>query len=274
MTLRQIADQLFSCGVENALWEALVLVEHFTGLSHSVLLAEQDKQIISDKLDSAVQRRCERYPLQYILGTWEFMGLPLIVREGCLIPRSDTEILVEEALRHLPAGGHFLDLCTGSGCVAAALLRHGKGVTGVAVDLYPEALAVAKENMAALGVADRIRCLTGDVREDIFWGEPSICFDVITANPPYVTAQEMMDLAPELRSEPTSALTDGGDGLSLYGAILKNYGKYVAEQGVLVLEHGCRQAKAVLEMGAAYGWQGKTIVDYGKNPRCALLWRA
>lgn len=277
MTVRQIAAYLEAHGMENALWEALLLAEHFTGRSRSLWRGDTDTDIPLPALAEAVEKRSTRYPLQYILGTWEFMGLPFAVREGCLIPRPDTEILAEAAIScaevvlQEKGAVRVLDLCTGSGCILASVLHYCPGAAGTAVDLYPDALAVAAENFTRLALTDRVTLLAGDVREDIF--PPAETFDLILSNPPYVTTDEMTALEPELAHEPSTALTDGGDGLSFYRAILQNYLPHLAENGTILFEHGAAQSDAVLEMGKAHGLTGKALYDYGGHARCAVLRR-
>ncbi len=277
MTVRQIAACLEKHGLADALWEALLLAEHFTGRSRSLWRADMDTDIPAPALADAVKKRCTRYPLQYILGTWEFMGLPFVVREGCLIPRPDTEILAEAAVDAANAvlrkkgSVRVLDLCTGSGCILASVLHYCPAAVGTAVDLYPDALAVAEENFTRLNLRDRAVLLQGDVRKDIFLKGTD--FDLILSNPPYVTADEMTALEPELVHEPATALTDGGDGLSLYEAILQNYLPHLAEAGTIFFEHGAAQSDAVLEMGKACGLAGKALCDYSGHKRCAVLWR-
>ena len=275
MTIRQITETLSAHGIGDALWEALLLAEHFTGRNRSFWRADRDTEIPSDALAEAVTKRCTRYPLQYILGTWEFMGLEFTVREGCLIPRPDTEILVEKAIALAEAtpkpAVRVLDLCTGSGCILASVLHYTKHTTGTAVDLYPAALAVAEENFRNLHLTDRIRLIAGDIGNDLLPDTDK--YDLILSNPPYVTADEMESLEPELSHEPATALTDGGNGLSLYEAIFRNYLPHLAEGGTMILEHGADQSEAVLHMGKSYGMTGEALQDYSGHNRCALLRR-
>ena len=126
MTLAEITKRLADAGIEDAGWEAALLVSHFTGVSRASMLANPGTDYDSDALADAAERRAGRYPLQYILGSWEFMGLNFTVNENCLIPRPDTECVTEAAIAHCPDGGRILDLCTGSGCIAAALLHYTK----------------------------------------------------------------------------------------------------------------------------------------------------
>lgn len=277
MTVRQIAACLEAHGIGDALWEALLLAEHFTGRSRSLWRADMDTDIPVPALGEAVGKRSTRYPLQYLLGAWEFMGLPFVVREGCLIPRPDTEILAEAAIEaanvvlRTKGSVRVLDLCTGSGCILASVLHYCPAAEGVAVDLYPDALAVAEENFTRLGLTNRVTLLQGDVRKDIF--PPEEQFDLILSNPPYVTADEMTVLEPELAHEPATALTDGGNGLSLYEAILQNYLPHLTEGGTILFEHGAAQSNAVLKMGKACGLTGKALYDYSGHKRCAVLRR-
>ena len=273
MTVRQITEMLSAHGIENALWEALLLAEHFTGRNRNFWRADRDTEIPAEALADAAAKRCTRYPLQYILGAWEFMGLEFAVREGCLIPRPDTEILVEKAIGILHKSPdrpmRILDLCTGSGCILASVLHFTPNTVGTAVDLYPDALAVAEENFAKLGISDRVRLMEGDIREDLL--EEDETFDLILSNPPYITTAEMETLAADLSHEPPTALTDGGNGLSLYDAIFRNYLPHLAKDGTMILEHGADQSEAVLEMGKAYGMTGEALKDYSGHNRCALL---
>lgn len=274
MTVREITNLLSAHGIKEADWEALLLAAHYTGKSIAYWRADKDTDIADTDLHEAVAKRCDRIPLQYILGTWEFMGLPFRVREGCLIPRADTEILCEKAielLKELPHSAHVLDLCTGSGCIIASVLHYTKAATGTAVELSPDALAIAQENFDALHVSDRIQLLPGDIREDVLAVDDR--YDLILSNPPYVTLDEMDTLAPELSHEPAMALTDGANGLTLYQAIFENYLPHLKPDGKLLLEHGDKQADAVLTMGKAYGLAGTVLYDYGGKPRCTMLWR-
>lgn len=265
-----LRELLAAHGIPEADFDALTLLEAYTAAPRSAILADPTREYESDALTNAVEKRIRRVPLQYILGKWEFMGLPFVVNAHCLIPRADTEHIAEAAIARRP--GRVLDLCTGSGCILAAILHACPAATGVAVDLMADALAVAAENFRLLGMADRVTLRCGDVRDRLF--APEERFDVITANPPYIAAEEMETLAPELSAEPRIALTDDGDGLSLYRAILENYRGNLAGDGVMIVEHGYRQSEAVCAMAAEYGMAARVIRDYGGNVRGAELWMA
>lgn len=271
MTVRDIIRLLTDAGIApaDARSEARLLTSHFTGKPAAYLLANPDEDFPSPDLAEAAAKRAKRYPLQYIIGTWEFYGLPFAVSEHTLIPRPDTELIAEAAIRHTPADGTVLDLCTGSGCIAAAVLDSVKSTQGTAVDLYPETLRAAEENLKNLGLSDRCTFLCGDATTDLF--DPDTAFDVIVSNPPYVTADEMNGLEPELSFEPAHALTDGGDGLSILRKIIEIYKNHLAPSGVMILEHGWKQSDAVRAIAEQNGMSHEKIMDYGGNIRGAIL---
>ena len=274
MTVRDIARLLTDAGIDpaDARLEARLLVSHFTGKSASYLLANPMEDFADPALAEAAEKRCRRYPLQYILGTWEFYGLPFAVSEHTLIPRPDTELIAEAAIRACPEHGRILDLCTGSGCIAAALLANVPTARGFAVDLYPETLRAAEENLNNLGLSERCTCLCGDAATNLF--EDDMTFDVIVSNPPYVTVDEMSGLEPELAYEPAHALTDGGDGLSILKKIIEIYRHHLAPGGVMILEHGWKQSDAVCAFAETCGMIPEIIKDYGGNIRGARLTNA
>ncbi len=270
MTLFEITRVLNEAGIESARGEALMLIEFFEKVPRSRAVAEPGADYSSAELIAAVEKRATRYPLQYIFGEWEFCGLTFAVDESCLIPRSDTEIIAEEAARNLPAGGRLLDLCTGSGCIAAAVLGMTEGTTAVAVELFHDTASAARRNMERLGFRARCEVIEGDLRS-VPLAEGDL-FDVITANPPYIARDEMPALEPELSFEPRAALTDGGDGLSLYADIIGLYRSRLRSGGVMLLEHGYKQADAVCRIAEHFGMNHETLVDYSGNPRAAKLW--
>lgn len=268
MTLSEIAEALKNAGIEEASHEAFLIMEHFSGKSRAYLMADRGFDLDSPEMKKAVSRRVERYPLQYIFGEWEFCGLTFTVNENCLIPRPDTEVIVETAVRYLKKGGSVLDLCTGSGCILAAVLKLSGNTGGTAVELYPETAEVARRNFAALGLTE-VTVIEGDATTDLF--SESIKFDVITANPPYITSDEMLTLEPELSSEPSHALTDGGDGLSILEKIIEIYRHHLTPDGTMILEHGSTQGESIRKIAEENGMTYEKITDYGGNTRGAVL---
>ena len=268
MTLREIEETLRQSGVPDARFDALQLAAAFTGRSAAYLLASRDEALSGAGLEDAVRRRASREPLQYILGAWDFMGGTYEVSPDCLIPRADTETLVEEALRLVRPGDSVADLCTGSGCIAVSVAERVP-CTVTAVELFPKTAAIAGRNAAKHGVSDRVKIIVGDVCRDVF--APGELFDLILSNPPYVTAEEMETLEPELSFEPRAALTDGGDGLSILRAIIDIYPAHLAPGGTMLLEHGADEGAAVREMAEQHGLLAETLRDAGGRERCTRI---
>ena len=274
MTLNEIKKLLTDAGIDpqDAAHEARLLISHFAGVSFSAILADRDRDYSDEALIAAVQRRAERYPLQYLLGEWEFMSLPIKVSEDCLIPRPDSEVIASRAVELMPEGAAYLDLCTGSGCIAAAVMHFARAVVreGYAIELYPETAALARENFSALGVDCTL--ILGDVTDEVLPHEISGAkFDVITANPPYVTAEEMTGLEPELSAEPRCALTDGGNGLYIIEKIIEIYKNALTERGVLLIEHGSAQGDDVRLIGEKNGMKYTPLYDIEGRVRAAEL---
>ena len=255
MRERDIEQTLAATGIENAKWETSLLRERFTGKA----------------LETAVRRRAAREPLQYILGEWDFWREKYEVNEHCLIPRPDTEILVEKAVNILPNGARFLDLCTGSGCVAISVLATRPDCNAVAVDLFEDTLALAARNAARNGVADRVRFC----RADVLTASPADLggapFDAILSNPPYIPADVIPTLSPEVQREPRAALCGGADGLDFYRAIVKSWNGALKRGGFFLFEIGFDQANALRALAAENGMSVEVTRDYGGNDRVVLL---
>ena len=218
-----------------------------------------------ETLDEIISRRTSGEPLEYIIGRTVFCGLDLIVTPDCLIPQADTEIVVEEAAAHLKNGGRFLDLCTGSGCIAVVLAT--RGARGVAVDISSAALDVARINAKQNGVSDKIGFVCGNVFAPLDVGNG---FDVVVSNPPYVRRGEIDSLPREVRHEPRIALDGGDDGLTFYRRIAEIAGGLLAPRGALVLEIGFDEAADVCDILAGRGFSCRVAKDYGGNDRCVV----
>lgn len=281
MTLNGAAEMLRQGGIENARQEALVLFEMLLGLEPYRLMAEPDRDIQSDPLAEAVEKRASGYPLQYILGKWEFFGLELEVSEHCLCPRPDTEIAVERAIDLIPKNGSFLELCTGSGCIPVSLCKTRGDVCGVATDLFDETVAVARRNAVRHGVDGRCRF----VRADLFCPDFFVCgegkelvppcgYDAIISNPPYIPTGDLESLSREVKHEPRAALDGGEDGLDFYRVIVRDYGRFLAAEGAMILEIGYDQGEALRRIAGENGYDCRIVKDLGGNDRVAELRRS
>lgn len=271
---RSLIETLSRAGIDEAADEAALLLDRFAGVSRVSLMTDRDRVYDVPDLDAAVARRIERYPLQYILGEWEFFGLPFTVDERCLVPRPDTECLVEQAIRLIPAGGRFADLCTGSGCIAVATLAKRPDLTATALELYPETLALATKNAADNGVSSRFTPLCADLLNGGVEALSSHApLDAILSNPPYIPTKVIDGLSPEVHHEPFAALDGGEDGLIFYRAILQNYTGLLKPGGQILLEIGYDQADALRELCAEFlpNCTVRILRDLGGNDRVAHI---
>ena len=274
MTLGQISGVLQDAGIENAREEAILIVCALFGRSRASVLAEPDADFESEALYAALDKRVERYPLQYIFGSWSFFGEEYRVSEDCLIPRSDTELLVEYAIKTLPRGAHFADLCTGSGCIAISTLVHRPDCTATAVDVFPKTLALAAENAERNGVGERfcpVLCdLLAPLRKELVSRAP---FDAILSNPPYIRSAVVDALEPELFFEPRAALDGGADGLVFYRKIIEQFLPLLKPEGVFVFEIGFDQSEDLRVLARAHGLTCEIYNDLSGNARMAVLER-
>lgn len=264
---------LSAAKVPDAGTDARLLLEWCCGTDRNTLLSHGGREVSAveyDQYREALKQRASRLPLQYITGEQDFMGLTFRVNAHVLVPRPDTEILVEEAMRNLHDGMRILDVCTGSGCILLSLLRYSNDCSGVGVDLSPEALQVARENAARIMGANpedgRISFLQGDLFQALPQKEK---FDMIVSNPPYIKTGVIDTLMPEVRDfEPRLALDGGEDGLLFYREIIRQAGVYLYSGGMLLLEIGYDQGEAVSGLMESAGYmQVEIYKDYAGNDR-------
>lgn len=261
--LAEAARQLAGAGVEEAAREAAWLLAHAMGTSAGRLRLTPGEPVPPSQLaefTEFVRRRAAREPIQYILGTEEFLGLSFRVTPAVLIPRLDTEVLVRLAADRLQShpGPRVADIGTGSGAIAVGLASLLPRAAVVATDLSPEALAVARMNAAGNHVADRVTFRQGDLLEPL-QGER---FAAILSNPPYIDEAEWERLMPEVRTwEPKGALTPGPDGLALYRRLAAGAQAYLEPGGFLAVEVGYQQAAAVRDLFADAGYIAETHLD-------------
>ena len=273
---RSLSEKLFVAGIgdlDTCKYEAAILLEKFCAVHPATLPIRRDEIFLSEALEEAVKQRCARYPLQYLVGEWQFCTETYTVTPDCLIPRSDTELLVETAIELLPKNGRIIDLCTGSGCIAISLLSARRDASGVAVDLYPNTLAVAKTNAERNCVTERLAFFQANVLHSEFM-EPLGSFDLILSNPPYIPTAVIDGLSEEVLNEPRAALDGGEDGLMFYRVLLSEYPRYLADGGKLILEIGYDQGEALLHLAERYGLCVKIRKDLGGNDRVVVLQKA
>ena len=264
MTYRELFEygkkQLEDAGIEETALDARLLLEYICHTDRNALLVHGDS--VRSNLEEqfyrmVIEKRAQRIPLQHITGQQEFMGLTFKVNEHVLIPRQDTEILVEEAMRYLSDGMRILDICTGSGCILLSLLKYSNECEGLGVDISDDALAVARENAQNLGLETEFR--HSDLLEKVE-GK----FDMIVSNPPYIETAVIDTLMPEVREhEPMLALDGREDGLYFYRRIVEQCTSYMTRGARLFFEIGYDQGEAVKDMMIHKGFcEVEIIKDY------------
>ena len=270
MTYRQLCQKLQNAKIDDAQWDALCLMEHFCAVSPSLLRTFPEKDYECAALEDAIRRRLAREPLQYILGEWEFYRQKYEVSPACLIPRADTETLVETAIRILPSGARFADLCTGSGCIAVSVLAERPDTAAIALEKFPETLALAERNAKRNRVSARFCGILDDVLSPTAECNPP--FDAILSNPPYIPTADIDELSPEVHAEPFAALDGGRDGLLFYRTILKNYTPLLKKDGFFLFEIGFDQADALIALGRENHFEHiRVIRDLGGRDRAVYL---
>lgn len=277
MTYRECYEQgcrtLQAAGIEEAALDARLLLEAVCGTDRNDLLVHGEQPVspeAEEKYLNWIRQRAEHIPLQQLTGEQDFMGLTFSVNEHVLIPRQDTEILVEEVLKELHDGMRVLDMCTGSGCILLSLLHYSNDCEGLGVDLSAEALEVAGRNVLKVLTpekAEHAHFLQSDLFEKVE-GK----FEIIVSNPPYIASAEVEKLMPEVRNhEPRMALDGTEDGLYFYRRIIEEAGKHLVSSGMLFFEIGYDQGQAVSELMRTEGYCDVQVVqDYAGLDRVVL----
>ncbi|CAN5670890.1 peptide chain release factor N(5)-glutamine methyltransferase [soil metagenome] len=250
--LRDAERRLAEAGIEEPRAEARLLAAHALGRSKAWVMAHGDERINSKKLEEWLQRRERREPLAHLIGVREFYGRPFRVTPATLVPRSETEVLVELALELAPMGGRVLDVGTGTGCIGITLALERPDLAVTLLDISPEALAVARENAEALGA--NVETVEGDLFPAN--REPRTAnFDLVVSNPPYIAAGE--SLMPEVgRYEPSRALFGGPDGLDFYRRLASETATFAP---ALAVEIGYDQSESVPALFEAEGWSLREV---------------
>lgn len=273
--IKKTTDFLAGKGVDSSRLNAELLIGHALGLKRMALYMQFERPLAEPELEKIrplVRRRALREPLQYILGETEFFGLKLKVDRRALIPRPETELLVENVMAAgLTPPASILDLGTGSGAIALVLAHKYAEARTVAIDVSEEALALARENARALGLEGRVAFRRSHWFEDISADER---FDIIVANPPYLSAEETASTAPEVRGfEPTGALTAGDGGIADLRAIIAGAAKFLNTGGMLALETGITQHAALLKLVTEAGFaRAESRPDLTGRDRFVLAW--
>ncbi len=276
MTLRDAVKLLAASGVEDAKNDVLTLWSHVSGVSRASLMFSLDTDISREscyeEFLSLIGRRKDREPLQYILGKWSFFGDEYKVSPDCLIPRSDTETLVEVLLSEIKDGAKITDLCCGSGCIGIAAVKNSSA-SCFSVDISRSALDIAKENALTLGVSDRMRFELCDVLDKSavksLFGDAK--FDIIASNPPYIKPSAKESLSPELSYEPDIALFGGEDGMLFYRSITENFPLHLNENGALIYEIGFDEEDEIKQIADESGMSCRIVTDIEGRARVAIL---
>lgn len=240
---------LQKAGIEDFAFEARYIIRHLTGYSNAQILTKYTENLSEfqqSNLTVILRQREIRYPLQYALGYWSFFGRDYAVGPGVLVPRQDTESLVDKALEFLKAKpkAKVLDLCTGSGCIGITLAAENENATVELLEKYEEAARFASENIAR-NKTYNATLFMGDVLNGDRNGNK---YDLIVSNPPYIPKGEMETVSPEVKYEPETALLGGEDGLDFYRAIIENYKDSLNEGGMMCFEVGMGEANSVCEL--------------------------
>ena len=249
-----LRNRLRDAGIEAAALEARLIAASAAGKSTEKLLRDMRfyaTDEVERRAEEMVQRRLAGEPVAYITGVWEFRGLPMEVSRDVLIPRVDTEVLAETAIKYLKDTGRLdarvLDLCSGTGCIGCAIAAELPRVRVVLADVSPEAMEISRRNVSRNGLDGRISFLPADVMKlpPLMTGS----FDLVVSNPPYIPTMEILTLDPSVRDyEPVWALDGGEDGLDFYRAILKNWASVIRQGGELMFEVGEEQAERVKDL--------------------------
>ena len=255
--------------IADAKTDSWLLLAMACKIDHTYYYMHIDEELIDEQVrefEELIRLIAERVPLLYITGEQEFMGLTFHVNSNVLIPRQDTETLVEEALKVIKPGMKVMDMCTGSGCVLISILKNAHDVEGIGYDISKQAINVAKENAKFNEVPAVFE------RSDLFEDVVENDFDVIVSNPPYIPTDVVATLMPEVSQfEPREALDGKGDGLYFYSKILEQCKNYMKQDGYILFEIGCEQGDAVSTMMRLAGFsEVRVIKDLARNDRVVM----
>ncbi len=266
MTLNEAEKLLESAGIEDARHEARIIFATVGGEPlYKLLTPSYDSQ--SPEVERAISERCRRMPLAYIIGEVDFYRERYFVTPDCLIPRPDTELLVDFAVMNIPEGESFVDLCTGSGCVAVSTLKNTRETRALAVDISEGALNIAKKNAEHNSVADRIEFIKADVLS------APLCDKTfaVLSNPPYVSDECYKTLEPEIFQEPEIAFLGGADGADFYRRLTPLYRDVIDDRGFIAYEIGFDQSELLMQIAEENSMSCRILKDMGARTRVAVL---
>ena len=267
-------DMLESSSVRDAATDAYLLLNHVSGKDRTFIFAHGDEEVperVEQMYTLMIEKRASHEPLQYITGTQDFMGLDFYVNQNVLVPRQDTEFLVEEMMKDVEDGSDVLDMCTGSGCILLSLMSYKNDINGTGADISAEALEVAKINAANLHKSPKL------IQSNMFSSIKGN-FDYIVSNPPYIRTADIRGLDPEVRDhEPVTALDGDSDGLKFYRIIADGAKPHLKRSGGLYVEIGYDQGESVRNIFECAGYTDIQVIrDYSGNERvvkCLKDWK-
>lgn len=264
--LKEGQEILETAGIEEAGLDAWLLLEYESGKNRAYYFAhceEEAEEGIKEPYMEKIRKRAQHIPLQHLTHQGYFMGYEFYVDENVLVPRQDTEILVEESLSLIKdtESPQILDMCTGSGCILLSLLLERGDAKGTGADLSEKALSVAEKNRGTYHLEKRAELIKSDLFQSAYFEEKKESFDMIVSNPPYIPTEEIKKLQEEVRfHDPFMALDGKEDGLYFYRKIAENAGKYLKPGGFLACEIGCSQGEAVKEMFESCGFSEVKVI--------------
>ena len=269
MRVRDVIRACLDAGIENASYEVKCLYKKFGGIKSSIIFGDEVSK--SPELYYAIKRRLHREPFSYIMGDVGFYNECYITTPAVLVPRQDTEILVDYAVKNLRHGARFLDICTGSGCIAISVLNNTKETTALAIDISGDAIDVARKNRELnLGDGGESRLALKEV--DALTFECDEQFDAILSNPPYIAEDVYKGLEAEIFFEPRIAFVGGGeDGGDFYRDLTAKYKNNLSEGGFIAYEIGYDQGDLLCSIAEREGFFSEIIKDYSGNDRVAVL---
>lgn len=279
--VQSFATQLKTMGIQSPRWDAEILVAHGLKKPRLSIYSDPDRIVepeLEDRLESLLKRRLKREPLQHLLGSCEFWGRHFRVGPRVLIPRPETELLMEASCSAQiefqgTVNPTVLDIGTGSGCLAISLALEFPETTLYATDFSRESLSVARQNIETYGLSDRIHLLQGDLYEPIQERGLMGKIDLMVSNPPYIPSASLPDLQSEVRDyEPVLALDGGPDGLDFYRRLLPPVRDLLSQKGIMILEFGTDQLDAIKDLSDQSQMDVRRVIEDGAgNPRVVVL---